>query len=384
MRVIADALKKENLDAFLMVSESMHSANMYYATKFAAPDMFTFVQKRDRKILLVSQMEYERAKKESLVRDIRSVLDYGMREKLSKLKDADRALAHVLRQFLGEEQVKKIGVTRDFPAFLLDELRFMGFLIKCADKLIERSREVKTAEEIVHIEKAQAACEEAMKLAKEVIKSCREKNGILYRGSEALTSERIRCIIELRLAELGCGAEGTIVAGGGQSADPHCAGSGEIYGNSPLVVDIFPRLKREKYYADMTRTFLAGTPSREFEEMYASVLKAQNTALKMIKAGVTGKAIHDAVCDSFAEDGYKTLRDGKISSGFLHSTGHGVGLDIHEGPGLNEIGGELETGNVITVEPGLYDPDAGGVRVEDLVVVTRKGCRNLTRFPKDW
>lgn len=384
MQVIAEAVMMEKLDAFLMVSESMHNANMYYATKFAAPDAFIFIQTKKKEILLVSQMEYERGRKESSIRDVRSILDYGMREKLNEYRDADRALTWVLKKFFEEEKIVKIGVPRDFPTFLSDELRSLGFSIECMDKLIEKSREVKTAEEIAYIERAQLACEEAMKRAKEVIKSCKEKKGLLFNGSEVLTSEKIRSIIELRLAELGCSAEETIVASGRQSSDPHCAGTGYIQSSAPVVIDIFPRLKREKYYADMTRTFLAAMPSSEFEEMRSSVLKAQNIALKMIKPGLTGKAIHDAVCDSFAEDGYKTLREGKISSGFLHGTGHGVGLAVHEGPGLNETGEALREGNVITVEPGLYDPDIGGVRIEDLVVVTGKGHRNLTRFPKDW
>jgi Xaa-Pro aminopeptidase len=382
--MIAQILNAEKLQAFLMVSESVHNANMYYATKFAAPDPFAFIQTMSKKILLVSQMEYERARKESIVKDVRSLLDYGMREKLSEFKDADRAFVHALKRFFEEEQIHKIGVPRDFPAFLFDQLRSLGFYVTLIDKVIERAREVKTPEEIAYIEKAQLACEEAMKQAREVIKGCREKNGLLFKNGVALTSEKIRSLIEVKLAELGCSAEGTIVASGKQASDPHCSGYGYITSNSLVVVDIFPRLKKERYYADMTRTFLTGEPKREFEEMYNSVLKAQNLALKLIKPGATGREIHNAVCDSFAEAGYKSLRDGKISRGFLHSTGHGIGLSVHEMPSLNETGDVLKEGNVITVEPGLYDPDIGGVRIEDLVVVTKNGFKNLTRFPKDW
>ncbi|MEM2933307.1 MAG: Xaa-Pro peptidase family protein [Methanocellales archaeon] len=383
--MIAQALITEKLHAFLMVSESMHNANMYYATKFAAPDPFAYIQTEKKKTLLVSQLEYERAKKESSVKDIRSLLDYGIREKLQELKDADKALAQALKRFFEEEQIQKIGVPRDFPAFLLEELRSSNLSIAFLDKVIERAREVKTLEEIAYIEKAQFACEEAMKLAREVIKRSKEKNGLLFKNGEPLTSEKIQSLIEGKLLKLGCSAEGTIVASGKQASDPHCAGTGYILSNSPVVIDIFPRLKKERYYADMTRTFFPGTPpSKEFKEMYNSVLKAQNLALRLIKPGVTGKEVHEAVCDSFAEDNYKSLRDGKISRGFLHSTGHGIGLSIHEMPNLNETGEVLREGSVITIEPGLYDPDVGGVRIEDVVVVTKKGIKNLTKFPKDW
>ncbi|MEM2924782.1 MAG: Xaa-Pro peptidase family protein [Methanocellales archaeon] len=382
--MIAQALASEKLQAYLIISESVHNANMYYATRFTAPDPFVYIQMEKKKVLLVSHMEYERAKKESIVEDVRSLLDYGIREKLHEFKDADKALAQALKRFFEEEQIQKIGVPRDFPAYYFEELRSSGFLIVFLDKIIERAREVKTLEEIAYIEKAQFACEEAMKQAREAIKGSVEKNGILFKRDVALTSEKIRSLIEVKLAELGCSAEGTIVASGKQASDPHCTGTGFILSDSPVVIDIFPRLKKERYYADMTRTFFPGTPNRKFKEMYNSVLKAQNLALRLIKPGVTGREVHEAVCDSFAEDGYKSLRDGKISRGFLHSTGHGIGLSVHEMPSLNEIGGDLKEGNVVTVEPGLYDPDVGGVRIEDIVVVTKNGIKNLTRFPKDW
>ena len=133
----------------------------------------------------------------------------------------------------------------------------------------------------------------------------------------------------------------------------------------------------------MTRTFVRGTPDAVVRERYGATLDAMEAAFDAIEAGVTGEAVHDAVCDAYEARGYETLRsDPAAETGFIHGTGHGVGLDVHELPRLAPDGGELEAGNVVTVEPGLYDPAIGGVRIEDLVVVTEDGYENLTGYPK--
>jgi Xaa-Pro aminopeptidase len=132
----------------------------------------------------------------------------------------------------------------------------------------------------------------------------------------------------------------------------------------------------------MTRTFVRGTPDAAAHAFYETTEEALAAALDTIEAGVTGEAVHHAVCDVYEDAGYATLRsDEAAETGFIHSTGHGVGLEVHEEPRLSETGEELEAGNVVTVEPGLYDPDVGGVRVEDLVVVTEDGYENLTEYP---
>jgi Xaa-Pro aminopeptidase len=150
------------------------------------------------------------------------------------------------------------------------------------------------------------------------------------------------------------------------------------------VIDLFPRNKEYRYYADMTRTLSKGTPHHEITRMYHVTRDALDLALGMIRPGVTGKAVFEAVCRFYEEHGYATfLREGRYpETGFIHGLGHGVGLDVHEGPQLGRAENVLREGEVITVEPGLYRPDLGGVRIEDMVVVTADGCRNLTDFPK--
>jgi Xaa-Pro aminopeptidase len=163
---------------------------------------------------------------------------------------------------------------------------------------------------------------------------------------------------------------------------PHHGGEGPIYADKPVVIDIFPRSQASGYFGDMTRTVVRGEPSPVLVKMYDTVLRGQKLAIGMVKAGVRVKDIHSAVVDYFRSRGFETaMIDGKMQ-GFIHSTGHGLGLEIHEPPRIS-LGDEvLEAGNVVTVEPGLYYEKTGGVRIEDVVVVEKNGCTNLTRYPK--
>jgi Xaa-Pro aminopeptidase len=199
----------------------------------------------------------------------------------------------------------------------------------------------------------------------------------------------LRTEIDVELLKLGCAAEGTITAGGAQAADPHERGHGPLKTGESIILDIFPVDKTSRYYSDMTRTFVKGEPGEELQKMYDAVLESQEAALAMIRAGVNGRDVHKKVSDILHEAGYETLvHDQKpgepLQRGFIHGTGHGVGLEIHEAPRVSIADEELISGDVVTIEPGLYYPEIGGVRIEDLVVVTEDGCRNLTEFPKEF
>ncbi len=178
-------------------------------------------------------------------------------------------------------------------------------------------------------------------------------------------------------------SEDNIVSCGEDCSDPHNFGSGPLFADQPIMIDTCPRSIKNRYFADMTRTVVKGKASTEIRKMYNAVLGAQKLALGEIKDGMRADLIHKKVQDYFANRGFKTEeKNGKIQ-GFFHGTGHGVGLDIHETPRINlNYKKKLKAGNVVTVEPGLYYPKIGGVRIEDLVVVTKTGCKNLTKFPK--
>jgi Xaa-Pro aminopeptidase len=369
-------------EPILMIGESYHNAKMYYATNFLAGDPFTYICEKGGEHLIVSQMELERAKKESIIKNVRSMDEFGYMNRLIESKDGEKAYSETLLTIIKQLGIKKLSVPSDFPVIYADLLREKGIKAEIKKGIFEKEREIKTSEEIKKIRLSQEINEKGMEKAINIIKASKKKgNKLIYEG-KPLTSEYLQREIELEFIKNGCGSVDSIVACGPRSADPHFRGEGEIMPDQLIVIDIYPYHKKERYFADMTRTVVKGKPTATMKKMYDRVLEAQTIALKNIKPGVTGKAINDMVCDCFENYGYGTIRTGS-KTGFIHSTGHGVGLEIHEGPGLRESGIEpLVPGNVVTVEPGLYDPEVGGVRIEDMVVVTKKGCENLTKYPK--
>jgi Xaa-Pro aminopeptidase len=371
-------------DAYLIVSESVHSADMYYATGFLAHDPFIYLNSKNEK-LLISDMELGRAKKESRVKDVLPTSGFGIMEKLRALKDIDAAYSGMIVEFLRCENVLRIAVPYNFPVYLADIMRREGFEVIPVKSPFRSMREVKKENEIKAIEKAQRAGEKALAQAISAISNATVRNSILWSNNSPLTSENIRSIIETSLLSGGFEAPDIIVACGCGSADPHWQGEGDLHAGEPIVIDMVPRSKKERYYSDMTRTVVREAPSDEIRDMYSAVKDAQVAAISQIKAGITGSEVHGIVCDTLEARGYETVRGktGVFTEGFIHSTGHGVGLDIHESPSLSESGKELKEGCVVTVEPGLYYKKTGGVRLEDVVVVTASGCKNLTMFEKN-
>jgi Xaa-Pro aminopeptidase len=172
------------------------------------------------------------------------------------------------------------------------------------------------------------------------------------------------------------------VAPGRLGCDPHDEGHGPIRAGAPIIVDIFPRAQKNGYFADITRTFVKGRASKKVRAMYDAVYDGQRLALRSIRDGARASDIHGAIHALFGERGFKSGKiDGRMQ-GFFHGTGHGLGLEIHEPPRVAGNDAVLKAGMVVTVEPGLYYWPHGGVRIEDTVLVTKRGLKNLTRFPK--
>jgi Xaa-Pro aminopeptidase len=382
----------EDQRTLLVIGAPRHDAATYHLSGFLAPDPVICLRMAGKKYLAVSALEYGRAEKEAPVDELVSFDELGLMRLARELNSGARAFAAAtanLLQKLGAEG-SPVTVPPHFGVAYADELRARGFRIEPDGRLFADLRRVKTEQEISYIEEAQRATEEACAHAVEILEAAEISNdGTLRWSGEILTSELLRSEIDVELLRRGCAAEGTITAGGPQAADPHESGSGPLRAGETIIVDIFPRKEESRYYADMTRTFVKGEPGDELVKMYEAVLEAQETALSMIRAGVNGRNVHDKVSDILHEKGYKTVKyDQKpgepLTEGFFHGTGHGVGLEVHEAPRVSTVDEELKVGDVVTVEPGLYEPAVGGVRIEDLVVVTEDGCRNLTNFPKEF
>lgn len=369
-------LDSMNLDGFLYVGDSLCNSDMYYLSHFLAGDRFAILA-QEKTTLLVSSMEKGRAQKESCADVVLSTQDYAVMDKLKRSGKPEVAYQEVQKEFLRDHGISHLGVAYSFPAGMFQPLS-SHFDLQILESPVRRARATKSSAEIECITSAQRACERAMRRAVDLVASSEPRGDILCCQGQPLTSEQVRRAIEFSLLEDGCEATDTIVAGGVQAADPHARGTGPLPANAPIVIDIFPRSKSHRYYADMTRTVLRGEASLETKELYDAVLAAQIAGIDAIRSGVSGEEVHAAVGEVFLDRGYPE----RESCGFTHSTGHGVGLDVHEKPSLGEGGEVLGAYEVVTVEPGLYYPDIGGVRLEDLVVVRDTGCDNLTRFKK--
>ncbi|MDX1745216.1 MAG: Xaa-Pro peptidase family protein [Halobacteriales archaeon] len=378
-----DALVRERgVDGYLVLADS-DEADQRYLSGFAAPDDFLTLY--DGEVhLLVSGLEYGRAKKEARAASVKRTADFDQAAKLRE--HGETAGTHRLyAEFLDSHGVGSVAVPTAFPLGAADGLREQGIEVRPdRDDTIGKIRATKTETEIDWMRESQRANEKAMATAERMLRDAEpDVDGVLHLDGEVLTSERVRQEIEVSLIRNGCALAETIVACGSQAADPHERGTGPLYEDEPIIVDIFPHSKETGYFADMTRTFCVGEPSETVREWYDLTEEAMDAAFEVLEAGVSGSEVHDAVCDVYEDAGWPTLRaDESTETGFIHSTGHGVGLDIHEYPRVSTAENELEAGMVVTVEPGLYDPEVGGVRIEDIVVVREGGFENLTRYDR--
>ncbi len=379
-----DAYLADEFDGYLVDADSSNSTQRYLSG-FDAPDPFVTLYRPGQFSLLVSPMEYGRAKSESRAEDVVRLSEYDYMDKIEEFGPHE-ARARAIAAFLDERDVDHVAVPGRFPLATADVLRDHGTTVTAElDDVVDRVRAVKTETELDHVREAQRANEAAMAAAESLLREADVVDGGLIRDGDPLTSERVKEEIEVTLLRRGCSLDETIVAGGRDAADPHNRGTGQLPANEPIIVDIFPRHKVSKYHADMTRTFVVGDPDETAVEWFEVTDEARQAALDAVEPGTTGEEVHDVVCDVYESAGYPTLRDDpSTETGFIHSTGHGVGLDVHEYPRVSRNGGELEPGHVITIEPGLYDPAVGGVRIEDIVVVTEDGYENLTEYPVEF
>ncbi len=377
-------LDERDADGYLLYSDSDDS-DQYYLSGFDAPDPFVTLYNGTVHLLFVRSLEYGRANAESRAATVERYVDFGHEELLEehgRHEAADRTLA----RFLDSHGVDSVAVPPRFPLRTADGLRNRDVTVAAdRESALTEVRASKTDEEIDHVRGAQRANEAATERAEELIASADiDAQRRLVHDGDLLTSERVKEAIEVTLLRHGCALDETIVACGRDAADPHNRGSGPLLADEPIIVDIFPQSKATRYHSDMTRTFLRGEPSGTVREWYDLTAEAKEAALAAVEPGVTGEEVHAAVCDVYEDAGLPTLRsDEQTETGFIHSTGHGVGLDVHELPRVSTGGGELQPGHVVTIEPGLYDPAVGGVRIEDIVVVTGDGYENLVDYPEE-
>ena len=368
-------MKKTAATAKLIFASGEKDADIYYATGMSTTDPFLYLQQGQKKVMFASALECSRAKK---------IAKCGVEALPAPKTDAERKMGAIIMALL-KKKVKSASVPYDFPTGLSQKLAEYGIkTIAVQWPQFFMQRAVKTEREIRMLAHSQEVAQQAIEEAIEIINASRpDKSGRLMFDGKPLTSEFLHQRIAGFLSIRGFEAGETIICSGDDTAMPHARGAGQLMQDRQIILDIFPQSISTRYYGDVTRTVFKGEPSREFVRMYETVKAVQQGCLDRLRDGAVGSELYSYAADEFAAKGYprKTTKAGLF--GFTHSLGHGLGLDIHEEPRLSPVGGRLDAGNVVTVEPGLYYPKIGGVRIEDAVVVTKNGHRNLTRLSKE-
>ena len=366
--------------AILLVAASEGDANMLYAVGFFVPDPFIFFQHKEKKFAVLSDLEIDRAKKQAQVHRVLSLSVY--QRKLRQL-GKPAAMIDVLDLIFRERGIRSLIVPANFSALLSDQLRAKGFSVQIRRDPFWAERETKNRVEVAQITESLRIARLGLEAGIRMLKRTRTKrDGYLYVNGTRLTSEMLKTAVNTTIMAQGWLPSHTIISSGNQCVDPHHEGSGPIKANTSIIFDIFPRSQHNGYFGDLSRTVVRGRASDKLKEIYATVQAGQQIGYRQIRDGVNGKEVHQNILALFEARGFHTGRINGRMQGFFHGTGHGLGLDIHEPPRIAPVDAILRAGHVVTVEPGLYYLGIGGVRLEDVVVVTAKGNRNLTDCPQ--
>ena len=366
--------------AILLVAASEGDDNMLYAVGFFVPDPFIFFQHREKKIAVLSDLEIDRAKKQAHVDRVLSLSLY--QRKLHKL-GKPATMIDILDLIFRERGIRSLIVPANFSALLSDQLRAKGYTVQIKRDPFWAERETKNRVEVAQITESLRIARLGLEAGIRMLKRTRTKrDGYLYLNGSRLTSEMLKTAVNTTIMAQGWLPSHTIISSGNQCVDPHHEGSGPIKANTSIIFDIFPRSQHNGYFGDLSRTVVRGRASDKLKEIYATVQAGQQIGYRQIRDGINGKDVHQNILALFESRGFHTGRINGRMQGFFHGTGHGLGLDIHEPPRIAPVDAILRTGHVVTVEPGLYYLGIGGVRLEDVVVVTATGNRNLTDCPQ--
>ncbi len=364
----------------LIYADSARHPDLLYLTGLFCEDPFLWFSVNGSQHLAISELELGRARR--TLPDAVEVLGLRQVRQAWKMADKPSAPAAYIAAASRRFAVEKWHVPADFPLFLSLALQAQGIATEPVEAFCPQ-RKIKTPDEIAQIEVGVRLAEQGLQRGLEILGEAEigRRDRLQWRG-HPLTAERLRGEINAEIVRHGGLLSRTIVAPGRQGADPHETGHGPIPAHQPLVLDIFPRVEASGYYGDLTRTVVKGQASAIVKQAFAAVAAAREAAIAMIKPGVAACAVHERAAEILKQHGFASGEQNGRHYGFFHGLGHGLGLELHEAPRLTP-GNEnpLEHGDTVTVEPGLYYPEWGGLRLEDVVAVSDCGCRNLTVAP---
>ncbi len=372
--------------ARVMAGNPSTNKSLYRSVRFMVHDAMIAIDLPDgTRSLILREIEMDRAKKNARADRVYGYSDFTPRSGLSG--DRETAAAQSTTECLRRNGITDVIADRTLPLLYVDEMQAAGIHVELDPDMGVTERRVKDAEEIAYLKQAQKVTEDAMRMACETVANAEAgSDGALRIEGVLLTSELLRTMIDTFLLERNFYNPPCIVAGGSDGGDCHELGSGSLRTEEPVIIDIFPLDKQSMYNGDCTRTVVHGEIPCEIQKMHEAVVVAKEAAMLATKAGATGEVVHLETVRVITEHGYKEglpkETDPITFCSMPHGTGHGIGLDVHEPPLLDRNGAELLQGDVVTIEPGLYSHAIGGVRVEDMVLVTKDGCENFNTLPE--
>jgi Xaa-Pro aminopeptidase len=377
------------MSADVLIHGDTHtSAALRHELPLGIIDAFSYFEVGGRRVAVIVDMEVKRIK--AVAPDVETMDPYelGLDELIAAGLRWDELEPELCARAAERLGARRLVVPGALPVAVADRLRADGVELVLDEREFIRRRRSKSPAEIEGVRRAQAAADAGIEAAAEMLRGAGVSHGVLHADGEALTSEAVRARIRAVCAERGAPTdEDIIVAAGAAGATGHEQGSGPLHAGVPIIIDVWPRDEASGCFADTTRTFVVGgEPAADVAAWHALCLTALERSCERIRPGVTGREVFDVACDVFEAAGEPTQRtkpEGEpLRDGFFHSLGHGVGLEVHEEPNLGRMGADpLVPGDVVAVEPGCYRHGYGGVRLEDLVLVTADGCERLTRFP---
>ena len=370
----------------LIYGDTIRSPELRHEVPLPIPDPFLYLERDGKRIVAIHSLEIPRVRAHRKL-EILPLTRLGEDELIASGKRPREIVLELALRACREVGVERAAVPPSFPTEHADYLRVNGIELAVDSDLFDNRRRVKNETELSGIRNAQKACEAALDAARELLRRAEPNGAGLEVDGEPLTCEHLKHVIEGVFSRFDVDAGEMIVSHGPQTAVGHDMGSGRIKANEPIVFDLFPKDKQTSCYADMTRTYVVGEPSDEVKEWHRLVKEALDRSTAAVKPGVNGRCLYELVCDLFQDAGYKTQLNKEpgeiLEDGFFHGLGHGVGLEVHELPAMSRVGHDLIPGDVVTIEPGLYRSGYGGLRLEDLVLVTDDGCEVITNYPYD-
>jgi len=370
------------------------SATLYHEIRFSVGDPAALITLHrtgggTQRVLLIRDIELDRARTNARADAFHAPADFAPASGLSGNRET--ATAQSAAECLRRHGVRRVRIDRSTPSVFWHALVEAGLEVSCDLEASVQRRRAKDEQEIAWLAQCQSDTEAAVRLACEMVARAQTSaDGTLMHAGEPLTSERVRGVIDAFLLARGYQNPESIVAGGPTASDCHAHGHGPLRTGDPVIVDIFPRHRQTMYHGDCTRTVVHGAVSEEVSRMHGAVAAAKRAALAAVRSGVTGEQVHAATTRELNAAGFRmglpAANETWSNARMTHGTGHGIGLEVHEPPLLAAQGPSLVVGDVVTVEPGLYHPRIGGIRIEDMVVVTSNGFKNLGSLPEglDW